>query len=364
MSSPSAPTWLVALLVIFALTAAVTFSLFVYKHAEAANLANRYAMLKGGELEQLRQRQGQLGSAVAKLDEAIKQRRERTQVIEENEKTWAADLDRLVQENKARLGDLQAATRKEAKTYADLMHEAPDRRTEVSKEEERAAVQEHELDENRRKLRDEIEQVAQDFEQQKKRDLSERVKLDARIVELEARVQFLTQQVDLASREMRPDGKLVAAEAAQAGYVVIDRGFKHNLRKGTFFTVFAPRAGKLVLKGEIEVVKVDDRLSTCRVIRENSPNDPFVNGDLIHNPVWDPDRVKSFAIRGDFRRFSKAEITRFIEEGGGRVDSEMKAGTDYLVAGAAAEQATDLAVKLGVSILSEDQLIEFIRPQE
>ena len=363
MSNTSAPTWLVALLVIFALTAIVTFSLFLYKHAEAASLASQHVLLKG-ELEQLRTRQGAAKDAVPKLDAAIRQRYERRLSLEENEKTWTADIDRLVQDNKSRLGDLATSTHKEVKTYGDLMREAPERRKEVTREEERAHTLDQELDESRRKLRDEIENVAQEFEQDKKRNRSELVQLDGRVEELESRVRFLTNQVDIASREMRPDGKIVAAASAQAGYVVIDKGSKHNLRKGTKFTVFAQRGGRLVLKGEIEVVKLDERLATCRVGQEYAANDPFIDGDFIHNPVWDPDRVKSFAIRGDFKRFSKTELSRFIEEGGGRVDADVKVGTDYLVAGGAADQWTDLAVKLGVSILSEDQLLDFIRPQE
>jgi enoyl-CoA hydratase/carnithine racemase len=92
--------------------------------------------------------------------------------------------------------------------------------------------------------------------------------------------------------------------------------------------------------------------------------DRLIDGDLIHNPVWDSDRVRTFAIRGDFRRFSRGELARFIEEAGGRIDAEPKVGTDFLVAGAAAESWTEAAVKLGVSILSEDQLLDYIRPQE
>ncbi|MEK7413130.1 MAG: BRCT domain-containing protein [Planctomycetota bacterium] len=363
MSSPSAPTWLIALLVIFALTAMVTFSLFLYKHAEAASLSNQHTQLKEFE-PVLEVRQQQAKDLKAALEMGIRQRHERRLSLEENMKSWTGDIDRLVQGNKARLGDLATSTRKEVKTYAELMKEAPERRIEVTKEEKRAFENDHQLDDSRRKLRDEIEKVAQEFEQDKKRSRSELVRLDVRVEELESRVRFLTNQVDIASREMRPDGKVVAAASAQVGYVVIDKGYKHNLRKGTKFVVFALRGGRIVLKGDIEVVKLEERLATCRVVQEYSANDPFIDGDFIHNPVWDPDRVKSFAIRGDFKRFSKTEISRFIEEGGGRVDSDLKVGTDYLVAGGAAEQWTDIAVKLGVSILSEDQLIDFIRPQE
>ncbi len=363
MSSSGSPTWLVALMVVLAVAAAVTFGLFLDRHAQAAAYQTEFTALKI-ELEQLRIRQAALKDRLPKLDEGIRLRREQSLALEENEKTWLADLDRLVQDNKGRLGELGDANRKEVKTYADLMREAPERRAEVGREEERANAQDHDFDENRRKLREEVSEVARQLEIDKKKGRSEIVGFDSRIAELENRVKFLTNQLDSESREMRPDGKLVAAESASAGFVVIDRGTKNSLRKGTRFTVFTQRAGKNIVKGMIEVVRMDDRLATCRVLDEKDRNDPLIDGDLIHNPVWDPDRVRSFAIRGDFRHFSRAELARFIEDAGGRVDTEPKVGTDFLVAGAAAEQWTEAAVKLGVSILSEDQLLDYIRPQE
>lgn len=363
MSSSGPPTWLVALMVVLAVAVAVTFGLFLDRNAQAAAYQNEQTALKL-EMEPLRIRLANVKDRIPKLDAAIRDRRNQIASLEDNEKTWSADLDNLVQANKTRLGELGEANRKEVRTYADLMREGPERRAEVGREEERAYAQDHDFDENRRKLREEVSEVARQVEADKKRGRSEIVRLDARVAELEGRVRFLTNQLDSESREMRPDGMLVAADSASAGFVVIDRGTKHNLRKGTRFTVFTQRAGKNVVKGMIEVVRMDERLATCRVLLEQNGNDPFIDGDLIHNPVWDPDRLRSFAIRGDFRRFSRSELTRFIEEAGGRVDAEMKVGTDYLVAGAAAESWTESAVKLGVSILSEDQLLDFIRPQE
>jgi len=363
MSSSGAPTWLIALTVILAVAAATTFGLFLDRHAQAAAYQNQQNNLKS-ELEQMRIRQAYLKDEIPKLDEGIRLRREQAVALEENEKTWSADLDRMVQENKVRLGELGDANRKEVKTYGDLMREAPERRAEVGREEERAYAQDHDFDDNRRKLRDDVSAIAQQLETDKKKGRSEIARLDTRVSELDSRVRFLTNQLDSESREMRPDGSVVAAESATAGFVVIDRGSKHNLRRGSRFTVFSQRAGKNVVKGLIEVVRMDERLATCRVLDEKNRNDPLIDGDLIHNPVWDADRVRTFSIRGDFLRFSRGELTRFIETSGGRVDADLKSGTDYLVAGSAAEQWTESAVKLGVSILSEDQLLDYIRPQE
>jgi len=363
MSSLGSPTWLIALMVVLAVAAAVTFGLFLDRHAQAAAYQGQYTALKI-ELEQLRLRQGGLTTQIPKLDEAIRLRHEQSLALVENEKTWSADLDRLVQDNKGRLGELGDANRKEVKAYNDLMREAPERRAEVGREEERAYAQDHDFEESRRKLRDDVSELARQLEESKKKGRSEILGLDGRVAELENRVRFLTNQLDSESREMRTDGSLVAADSATAGFVVIDRGTKNGLRKNLRFTVFSQRGGKNVVKGLVEVVRIEERLATCRVLDEKDHNDPLIDGDMIHNPVWDPDRVRSFAIRGDFRRFSRGELARFIEEAGGRIDTEPKVGTDFLVAGAAAEVWTEAAVKLGVSILSEDMLLDYIRPQE
>lgn len=364
MNRTGPPTWLVALAIVMAIAAAVTFGLFLDRHAQAAAHQNQMVALKL-ELEQLRIRQANLKDAIPKLDDAIRTRRSQDAALTDNEKTWITDLDRLGQENKDRQGAIGEATRKEVKTYGDLMKEAPERRAEVGREEERAFNQERDFDDNRRKLRDEVSEEARQYEIERKKGRGEILVLDARIAELEARVRFLVNQLDLESREMRPDGSLLAAESANsAGFVVMDRGHRHNLRLGTRFTVFVQRASKNVVKGMVEVVRIEDRIATCRVLDEKNPNDPLIAGDLLHNPVWDPDRVRTFVIRGDFRQFSRAELARFIEEAGGKVEPELRTGTDYLVAGAAAEAATQAAVNLGVSILSEDRLLDFIRPQE
>jgi NAD-dependent DNA ligase len=364
MGNSGAPAWITGLLAVFAVAVAVTFGLLVYRHAEATNLVNQHNWLKNARLEQLRIQHAALKDQIPKLDAMIRDRREKVATLDETEKTWTGDLDRLVQDNKARLGETAELSRKEVKGYSELMKEAPERRAEVGKEEERSFSQEHDFDENRRKLRDEIEQASQALEQARKKGRSELLALDARVAELENRVRFLTNQLDIENREMRSDGQVLAAASAASGFVVIDRGRKHNLRRNTVFTVFNVRGGVAVPKGLIEVISMEERISTCRVLKEVDRNNPFIDGDYIHNPVWDADKVKSFAIRGDFQRFSRDEIKRFIEASGGRVDSDLKVGTDYLVAGGRAEQATDTATKLGVAILSEDQLLDFIRPQE
>jgi NAD-dependent DNA ligase len=71
--------------------------------------------------------------------------------------------------------------------------------------------------------------------------------------------------------------------------------------------------------------------------------------------------VKIFVLKGDFSRFSADELARFITESGAKVEKELTTASDYLVAGDRAQAALDQASKLGISILSEDQLLDFVR---
>ena len=353
------PSWLVGMLVIFALAAAAVFGLFLYRHAEATTLAEQHTLL-AAQLEPLRLKAAAHEDAIKPLETQIVQRRALLQPIEGYESTNRADVDRALTNNGATLKTNEALQSKAIGAFADAMKEAPERRQEVGREEERAFTTERDNDERRRQLREDVEKQSQTLEDQKKKWRGEKTVLDDRIAELEGRVRQLTNQLDSSNREFKADGQILASEAKD-GFVVIDRGFANQLRSGTKFTVFSKRAGKVVVKGQLQVTDVKERISTARVLQELDGNDPLIQGDLLHNPVYDPEHVRSFAIRGDFRRFSRTELARFIQESGGKLDNELSIKVDFLVAGANAGADLNQATKLGMSILSEDQLLDFLQ---
>ena len=358
-STSGTPSWLAALIAIAALGAAVVFGLYMFRHTERAALeAQNYRL--AASLSPLRIEEQAVKDRIKPLEEQIADRRARLDAIKESDSTAKGDVDRLVAANLALLKTNQDLLRKEQSNYANVTREAPERRKELSREEERAFASERDNDERRRQLREDVEKQSQATEQQRKKWNADVARQDTRIRELEGRVQQLTQQLDLSNQEFRPDGQILASEAKD-GFVVIDRGQHHHLRRDTRFTVYNRRAGKVVTKGQIQVVTVNERFATCRVLAENDANDPLVAGDLLHNPVYDPDRTRGFTVRGEFSRFSRTEISRFVEDSGGRIDQGLSVDTDYLVAGAGAQKDLEQAVKLGVSIISEDQLIEFLR---
>jgi len=364
------PTWLVAMLVVFGAAAAATFGLFLAKHAENRALEEQSSFLNT-EIPRVRSQAQTLADSLLPLADQIRQRRERLNDASDGmivtEKTALADAEKLVIDNQGAVTRANESYQKylEATQGRDgaggLFKDLRDRRAELAAAEEHSFTVEREQDTKRIVQREKVEKQQQDIEGIKKKNRGETVVLDSRVGELEDRVRRLTSQLDESQRNYTSDGVILASQARD-GFVVIDRGHQQNLRQGTRFAVYNQRGGKVVVKGEIQVIKVEDTIATARVVSENDLNDPLLEGDHLHNPVYDPAKVIHFAIAGDFTEFSKDELARFVTESGGVVDKALSTSTDFLVAGAHADAAAEQAGKLGMVVLSETQLIEFVRP--
>lgn len=70
---------------------------------------------------------------------------------------------------------------------------------------------------------------------------------------------------------------------------------------------------------------------------------------------------KTFVVSGVFEQFSRDDLKKAIEDNGGKVGSSISTKTDYVVAGANMGPAKlDKAVKLNISIISENDFIQLI----
>ncbi len=352
------PSWLVGLLIVFAIATGATFILLLVRHAELNGLVEQYSSLTDLN-SQLEYAKSQLKQIPPVLDAKIRDRRGTINSLLDLEHTTIADVDRLVsrnQDSEKAIGDAQAH---ELSKYNDLMQELTSHTKDLGLGEDHQYADERGNDDQRRNLRDEVEKISQVIAEHEKEGRRRNADLDGRIAYLEARVRQLTEQQDLAKRVFKAAGEIVASASAD-GFVVINRGHRQNLRNGTKFLVFEKRGGRIVTKGVIQVIEVKDDIATARVITESDRNDPLIVGDLLHNPIYDPDKTLHFAIRGDFVRFSKEELAQFIKDSGDIVDPDISLVSDYLVAGANCRDALDQATKLGVSILSEDQMLSFV----
>ncbi len=144
------------------------------------------------------------------------------------------------------------------------------------------------------------------------------------------------------------DGSIIEIRPT-AGEVVIDLGREDKVVLGQTFSVYRDGAalspdldtgayneGKAV----IEIVDIRTDTSRARIVRESRGN-PIVRGDIIANPVYDPNKEYSFVVYGEFdanrdgqaTRLETAELSALIEDWGGTVLDDLTGGVDFLIMG-------------------------------
>jgi hypothetical protein len=136
----------------------------------------------------------------------------------------------------------------------------------------------------------------------------------------------------------RADGHVVkVAELGSVAYA--DIGKKDGVLLGMPFSVFSPAEfGKEEPrpKASARVVRIMDDASELRVTVQG--NEPIVAGDVLHNPVYDRGRRLRFLLIGKIDMDGdgtddSGSLKAYIQELGGRVETELSVQTDYLIAG-------------------------------
>jgi hypothetical protein len=175
--------------------------------------------------------------------------------------------------------------------------------------------------------------------------------------------------------ELIPRGKIVRVHG-NLRRATIDIGRGQNLKPGTTFAVYglAPNGKpKLRSKGKVEVITVGDNTSEVDVTYLFDPNDPgdpvtgkrkeisvlsrdntdpIVSGDVLVNPLWNPNAETHVAIAGvvDFQGTGSIDIQSFIrllEKQNIRVDAYVDP-RDGTVKGPGMTRRTDFLVLGGV----------------
>jgi hypothetical protein len=176
------------------------------------------------------------------------------------------------------------------------------------------------------------------------RELAQIRQENARLV---SRLQTLRGPTDQILRQA--DGKIV--RVASADRVLINLGRGDQVSPGMTFEVFsqfgvpnvAPEGDDMDLQGKasIEVVRVLDGASECRVLRV-SPNEAIAEGDPIFNLIYDKTNSYRFFVFGNFdldRSGDPGErdaqiIRRLISQWGGAITDQINVDTDFIVLGA------------------------------
>ena len=130
--------------------------------------------------------------------------------------------------------------------------------------------------------------------------------------------------------------------------ISIDRGRRDNVVLGLTFEVYnigtslRPDAeGNFPTgKASVEITRIDESTSRARVVRQTRGN-PIIEGDLLVNPLYDPDKTYVFTIFGNFDTNGDGvatpqeagEIRALIESWGGRAEDDISGMTDFVVLG-------------------------------
>ena len=133
--------------------------------------------------------------------------------------------------------------------------------------------------------------------------------------------------------------------------VYVDRGQKDRVVRGMTFEVYGqesqivvnPQTGELPRgKASLEVLKVNDTTSICKITRSQTGN-PIIRGDVIANAVYDPTYRFKFLIHGKFEIDGDAKPTEteaeylrsLVLDWGGTVvtGDDLPGDLDFLVLG-------------------------------
>jgi hypothetical protein len=221
--------------------------------------------------------------------------------------------------------------------------------------------------EESQRLLEENEQLVQDHSAQVyklQRDLSITANLLQRAND---RIEELKREIvrEETFAMVKPDGEILNV-SEELGKAWISLGTKNKLRRGLVFDVFAyQKGGKRISKGRVEVLKVESDFSEVAVLENLDRFNPISAGDQITSPFFDQDDVPHFVFAGEAAtngKYSVEEMVRKIELFGGVVSSTVALDTDFVIAVKGYEETEeyDLARDLGVTILRERELLDFI----
>ncbi len=212
--------------------------------------------------------------------------------------------------------------------------------------------------------------------------------LAARIGELEAENARLSNQVEVLrsarsgeTLQAQDEAALVDATVlsvdAPSNEVTLNIGAEDKAVLGMSFAVYTdaaaiqPREDGSYARGKatVEIISVDDTTSVARITRE-SRGSPIVRGDVVANAVYDPNKVYTLLMIGNFdlnndglaTSQEREEWKALIEGWGGRVVDEPTGDMDFLVVGRRpvprAEPSPNAPIAIVQQYLEELALVE------
>lgn len=206
------------------------------------------------------------------------------------------------------------------------------------------------LDDAKSDFQDEVERLKRDAEavsRQKDRRINDLIDTVSRLEQTIAELSKETIDFGATDESTLADGTIVGTSAT-GDEVFISLGTQDRLPRSLTFQVYsvgtriAPDADGNLPRGKatIEVIRRGRDSSVARVIRSARGNS-IIEGDVIVNAVYDPDKVYEFVVFGDFdtnRDFISTpretdDIRAIIREWGGTLSDDIAGTTDFVVLG-------------------------------
>lgn len=162
----------------------------------------------------------------------------------------------------------------------------------------------------RQQLSQRMEQVREETQQQIRERDNRLKQLQDQLAAREQRIQDLREMMQQETPEApnlanQADGRIISVNN-QENLVYINRGQEDHLVLGMTFEVFdsqrgveADDEGQLRGKATVEVVDISAKSAVCRIIR-SSLAEAVVDGDIVANAVYDPNRTFKFYVFGNF----------------------------------------------------------------
>lgn len=200
-------------------------------------------------------------------------------------------------------------------------------------------------DERAKTLLDQLESTRTEAKQLNQDLLKTQAELTVSQGKLQGALAAVTEIKPAPDREttaFKPDGEVILVNEA-SGVIHINLGSEDRIYRGLTFSVYdrsagIPRDGKP--KAQVEVLAVDPRISTARILSSERRN-PIALGDSVANLIWDAGRENQFVVAGEFDldRDGKIDydgirkIETLVQKWGALVAQDVSADTDYVILG-------------------------------
>ena len=285
-----------------------------------------------------------------------------------------------IQELNSRITDLQAQVEAKTTQVNALGSEKDaiiaDLRSQVSDAEQAAADRQSDLEGQitsvRTSLTDRestLRKTRSDMEGQNRDHSQERAAMQTRFDEMGRKLAFLKEPE-------AADGEVLAVNE-ELGLAWINIGQKNRLLRGTRFRIVDGTPGDDRVKAWCSVTRVEEGMAEVLLSDQADQYDPPVAGDIIYNPVYDPNSQRNAALVGRFSgTWNEKELRLLLSEVGIHIQDSVDKTTDYLIVGSeiftdedgepleepmspSEEPAYSNAVAMGVQIVPIKQIREY-----